>query len=86
MGKLLHYQLSPAHHRGLSGQYLGRVVKVQRLKRGHVRSVTVQRPSFDRGRLGWKGTRVRLVPNDWQLDGCGILYRREIVPVQEFAA
>ena len=88
IGKLLQYQLSPVHHRGQSGTYLGRVVKVRRLKRGTVKSVTIQRPSYDGGkdRFGWRGSRVRLVSQDWQGSGLGVLFRKRIVPVDEFKA
>lgn len=83
-GKMLRYHLTPIHHRGRCGYYNGRIVKVHRLKSSALRSITVRGPSYDDKGFGWKGACVRLVASDWQGNGCGVWYYKNIVPVETF--
>ncbi len=85
IGKKLMYRLVPELHRGACGQYTGKIVKVFRLKRGNkIKSITVQRPSFDSNGPNWKGIKIKLKPADWTCEGCGVLYYKKVIPVNEF--
>ncbi len=82
IGKILHYHLTPKNHRGRSGFYSGRIIRVDRLKRsGVIRSIIIQRPLYDgqNDSFNWKGTKIRLVPMDWCKGG--VLYRGKVIPI-----
>jgi len=85
IGKTLHFVWDPMKRRRRCGWYAGRVVTVEVVKRvtkrtahlkvGDLRSITVALSNPET--MKYDGQRVKLHPQEWQKQSCGIVFRKE---------